>query len=110
MRSKFLYDFVIDNQITKIHFLSYCAIISLTVYFLIITAFGDRGLLKLASLQNYLDDKSIIKEDLTNRVQSKRAMVNGMGSYLDLDLLDEQSRKVLGYVGRDEIVIYQNKN
>ena len=27
-------------------------------------------------------------------------------SYLDLDLLDEQARKVLGYVRGDEIIIY----
>ncbi len=28
---------------------------------------------------------------------------------LDLDLVDEQSRKTLGYVGKDEIVIYREK-
>jgi hypothetical protein len=36
---------------------------------------------------------------------------NGMNlESLDLDLLDEQARKVLGYAGKNEVVIYREKN
>jgi hypothetical protein len=41
-------------------------------------------------------------------MQAKKNMVDGMSlNSLDLDLLDEESRKVLGYVGKNEVVIYQ---
>ena len=36
-------------------------------------------------------------------------MVDGMNTNsLDVDLLDEQARKNLGYVGKNEVVIYQD--
>ncbi len=42
-------------------------------------------------------------------MQEKKNMVDGVSlDSLDLDLLDEQSRKVLGYVGKNEVVIYQD--
>ena len=37
-------------------------------------------------------------------------MVDGMNSNsLDVDLLDEQARRVLGYAGKNEVVIYQDQ-
>ena len=40
-------------------------------------------------------------------MENKQNMVNGMsGESLDLDLLDEEARKDLGYAGKQEIVIY----
>jgi cell division protein FtsB len=44
-------------------------------------------------------------------MQAKKNMVDGMNlESLDLDLLDEQARKVLGYAGKNEVVIYREKN
>ena len=49
-------------------------------------------------------------QDLENKVKAKEAVVSGMKlDSLDLDLLDEQSRKILGYMGKDELVVYQNQ-
>jgi cell division protein FtsB len=43
-------------------------------------------------------------------MHNKKNMVDKMSTdSLDLDLLDEQSRKVLGYAGKNEVVIYQDK-
>ena len=40
-------------------------------------------------------------------MENKQNMVNGMSvESLDLDLLDEEARKDLGYAGKQEIVIY----
>ena len=44
-------------------------------------------------------------------MQNKQDMVDGINSpYIDLDLLDEQARKNLGYGGKKEIIIYQDLN
>ena len=49
------------------------------------------------------------KLELQNKIKLKKEMIRAMdyGS-LDLDLIDEQSRKILGYVGKNEVVIYRN--
>lgn len=42
-------------------------------------------------------------------MEEKQNMVDGMSAdSLDLDLLDEQARKDLGYAKKSEIVIYQD--
>ena len=51
-----------------------------------------------------------VKKELIGKMRTKKSMVEGMNlESLDLDLVDEQSRKVLGYVGKSEVVIYQDK-
>lgn len=59
-------------------------------------------------LQAKVENKEIAKQQLQDKMQAKKNMVDGMSlNSLDLDLLDEESRKVLGYVGKNEVVIYQ---
>lgn len=61
-------------------------------------------------LQDKIENVAISKEALANKLENKKNMVDGISAEsLDLDLLDEQSRKVLGYVGKNEVVIYQNE-
>lgn len=105
------YDFVKKNHITKPLFVSYFIALALFFYFFFFAIFGDRGLVKLISLKNNISEKALQKDELLNDIKTKKAMVDGMNSEsLDLDLLDEQARKVLGYVGKDEVVIYRENN
>ena len=80
--------------------------LSLSGYFIFAAVQGDYGLFrraeiivegeKLALQLSELDAEVARMENLTRRLSD---------DYLDLDLLDERARKVLGMVRTDEIVI-----
>jgi cell division protein FtsB len=107
----FLYNFVKKYNITKPVFIGYCIALAIIIYFTFFTIFGDKGLVKLFSLQKQIENKEIIKEELSAKMQAKKDLVDGMNpESLDIDLLDEQARKVLGYAGKNEVILYQNKN
>ena len=79
-------------------------------YFFFFTFFGDKGLITFFSLKREVSNIEITKQEFINKMENRKNMVGGMSSdSLDLDLLDEQSRRVLGYVGKNEVVIYQDK-
>lgn len=105
-----LYNFIKENKISRINFIFFCIAISMIIYFAVVSIFGEKGIIKY-----YLTDKEFKKIeqqkiDLENKINQKKEMIQGMNyESLDLDLVDEQSRKILGYVGKDEIVIYQDK-
>ena len=62
------------------------------------------------ALKKAIAGRDIIKQELSSKVQAKKNMIEGMNpNSLDLDLLDEQSRKVLGYVGKNEVVVYHDE-
>jgi cell division protein FtsB len=109
-----LYNFVRRNRINKVTFVSYCITISVIFYFMFVSIFGDKGLIEYYLLTKQVSQIEFQKAELQNKIRSKKEMIKGMDyDSLDLDLVDEQSRKILGYVGKDEIVIYQgeeNKN
>ena len=110
MTRNFLYNFVRRNNITKPLFVGYFIIFSVILYFSFFTIFGDKGLFTLYRLKQEIARKEAAKQELQNKMQAKKNMVEGMNlNALDLDLLDEQSRKTLGYVGKNEVVIYQDK-
>jgi len=109
--NNFLYNFINENNINKKQFIGYCVGICLILYFLITTIFGDKSLIFYQSLKNQIQNKEAVKRELIAKMRSKKSMVEGMNlDSLDLDLVDEQSRKVLGYVGKNEVVIYQDQN
>ncbi len=80
--------------------------LGLSTYFTFAAVQGDFGVFRraevnaeAAQLQSQLQDvqaKVARMENLTQRLSDE---------YLDLDLLDEQARKVLGMIRADEIVI-----
>jgi cell division protein FtsB len=110
MKSKFLYNLVKKYNINKLLFVSYFIAFALIFYFFIITIFGQKGLFEYFSLKNQIENKELIKEDLMNKMDVKKNMVEGMNTNsLDVDLLDEQARKNLGYVGKNEVVIYKDE-
>ncbi|MBU6141043.1 MAG: septum formation initiator family protein [Proteobacteria bacterium] len=111
MKTNFLYNFVKKNQIGKHTFICYFTALVIIFYFLISTIFGEKGLIKFFVLKNKIETREITKQELSNKMRAKKNLVEGMSSEsLDLDLVDEQSRKVLGYVGKNEVVIYPNQN
>jgi len=79
---------------------------SLAAYFTFAAVQGDYGLFRRIQIQAQ-------ERDLTKKLDALKLDVAVMENktrrlsddYLDLDLLDEQSRKVLGLVRGDEIVI-----
>lgn len=111
MQTNFLHKFVKKHDISKPLFIAYFTALITICYFLIFTIFGEKGLVKLFDLKQRIENKEIIKEELSAKMRAKKNLVDGMSpESLDLDLLDEQSRKVLGYVGKNEVVIYPGQN
>lgn len=109
MTTNFLYNFVKENKITKPLFIGYSIVFSVIFYFLFFIFFGDKGLVEFFSLKRQIANRDATKQELLSKMEAKKNMVDGISlNSLDLDLLDEQSRKVLGYVGKGELVIYQD--
>lgn len=106
----FLYNFVKKHNITKPVFVGYFIGFSAVFYFVFCTIFGPKGLLEHNTLKNQVANKESIKQDLITKMQVKQNMVEGMNlNSLDIDLLDEQARKVLGYAGKNEVIVYNDK-
>jgi cell division protein FtsB len=111
MKKKFLYCFVRKYGISKQLFVSYFVAISIMCYFTFFIVFGNKGLTQLFALRIQIKNKELIKQEIYAKMQYKKDMVKNLNlESLDLDLLDEQARKVLGYAGKNEIVIYRDKN
>ena len=106
-----LYNSVRKNRINKTTFVSYCIALSMIFYFMFVSVFGEKGLIEYYLLKKQVSQIELQKFELQDKIRFKKEMIKGMDyDSLDLDLVDEQSRKILGYVGKDEVVIYQEKN
>ena len=81
--------------------------IILSIYFLLATFKGEYGLFKKYQL---LATENVLKIDLIVQTKKKQILENKVNrlsiSSLDLELLDEQARKVLGMIGEKELIIY----
>lgn len=111
MKKSYLYYFVKKHHISKPLFIIYFAALFLILYFGLITIFGNKGLLELNTLKDKIRNKEITKKEAFSKMKAKKHMVDSMNSSsLDLDLLDEQTRKTLGYVGENEVILYEDKN
>lgn len=109
MSENFLQNFVKKYRISKPLFVGYFIAFSIIFYFTFFIFFGDKGLVELFALKKKIENKETTKQELYDKMQAKKNMVDGMNSNsLDVDLLDEQSRKTLGYVGKNEVVIYRD--
>jgi cell division protein FtsB len=110
MTTNILHHFVTKHNISKRLFISYFTTLTAILYFLIFTIFNEKGLTEFFALKNQIANKANTKQELSAKMQAKKNLVEGMNlNSLDLDLLDEQARKVLGYAGKNEVVIYQNQ-
>ncbi|EEE39040.1 septum formation initiator [Rhodobacteraceae bacterium KLH11] len=87
-------------------FIFFSVAFMLGVYFTFAAVQGDYGLFRRVEIAaerdalsqdlNQLKDEIVRMENLTHRLSD---------TYLDLDLLDQQARSVLGMIRSDEIVI-----
>lgn len=102
-----LYNFVKQHNISKNLFVTYFVLFALIIYFLICATFGNKGLITYLSLKKEIAKQDLTKQELQNKLQNKKNMVEGMNQEsLDLDLLDEEARRSLGYSNKNEVVIY----
>ncbi|MBU6339342.1 MAG: septum formation initiator family protein [Rickettsiales bacterium] len=107
----FLYNFVKEHNITKRLFITYFTGFAVIIYFLCCTVIGKKGLIEYFTLKNKVEGRELEKEELAAKMRLKENMVEGMNvKSLDIDLLDEEARRVLGYSGKNEVVIYQDKS
>lgn len=106
-----LYNFVKKHNITKKLFISYFTGFAVIIYFLCCSVIGKKGLMEYFTLRQKVQGRKIQKEELAAKMQLKQNLVEGMNvKSLDIDLLDEEARRVLGYAGKNEVVIYQDKD
>ena len=84
----------------------YILALTLGVYFTFAAVQGDYGVFRRvqisAEAKNLIAERDQLMADLA---QLKNLTHRMSDAYLDLDLLDQQARDVLGYVRSDEIVI-----
>jgi cell division protein FtsB len=75
-------------------------------YFAFAAVQGDFGVFRQVQIKAEADDlraeKALLQAELTELSNRTHRLSD---TYLDIDLLDEQARDVLGYVRADEIVI-----
>lgn len=79
---------------------------TLGAYFTFAAVQGDYGVLRQAQTADEMQGLTAERDRLAAEVASFKNMTHRLSdNYLDVDLLDEQVRSVLGYVRADEIVI-----
>ena len=79
---------------------------SLGVYFLFASVQGDFGLFRRVEIEAEAMTLAIERERLAAEVAALENKTKRLSdTYLDLDLLDEQARDVLGLVRSDEIIL-----
>ena len=91
--------------IFELIYFSVCLILS--VYFLLATFKGEYGLLRKYQLLATEKELKVQMIYLTEKKQTLLNKVNRLSiSSLDLELLDEQARRVLGMIGEKELIVY----
>lgn len=79
---------------------------TLGTYFLFAAVQGDYGVFRRVQIGGEAEKLKIERDQLVAELSELKNLTYRMSdSYLDIDLLDEQVRDVLGYVRADEIVI-----
>ncbi|MBI1172291.1 septum formation initiator family protein [bacterium] len=79
---------------------------TLGAYFTFAAVQGDYGVLRQAQTADEMQGLTAERDKLAGELASLKNMTHRLSdNYLDIDLLDEQVRSVLGYVRADEIVI-----
>ncbi|WP_018000132.1 septum formation initiator family protein [Paracoccus sp. N5] len=84
----------------------FVVMILLGVYFAFAAVQGPSGILRRVQLQAETQDLAQQRDKLQAEVDRMRNLTRRLSNdYLDLDLLDERARDVLGLVRADEIII-----
>lgn len=68
---------------------------------------GERGLIALFTERHRLEALKVELAEVTAQRESLERKVRGLSDKsLDLDLLDEQARRILGMAGKSEVVYF----
>lgn len=79
---------------------------TLGLYFTFAAVQGDYGVLRQAQTADEMQGLTAERDALAAELDGLKNLTRRLSdTYLDMDLLDEQVRSVLGYVRADEIVI-----
>ena len=106
-----LYYFIKKHKISKFCFVTYFTLFFVIIYFLSCATLGKKGLIEYYALKKQIENHNIIEQDLAKKLKQKKNIVDGVKiESLDLDLLDEEARKSLGYSNKNEVVIYQKES
>ena len=80
--------------------------VTLGSYFTFAAVQGDYGVFRQVQIIDEAEGLRVERDQLLVRLAELKNLTHRLSdSYLDVDLLDEQVRDVLGYVRADEIVI-----
>jgi len=80
--------------------------VTLSAYFAFAAVQGDYGVLRQAQTAGELQTLTAERDALLADLAKLKTLTHRLSDdYLDIDLLDEQVRSVLGYIRPDEIVI-----
>ena len=80
--------------------------LSLALYFTFAAVQGDFGILRRAEINHDLQKLQVEIGSIHVEIANLKNLTRRLSDhYLDLELLDQQARDVLGYVRTDEIVI-----
>ena len=87
--------------------ISIMSIVFITSYFGITALYGKYGLFVLFKKQAEKEALSQINSELANKIQVWENLTKRMSkSYLDLDLLDEQARKILRVARSGDAILF----
>jgi len=76
------------------------------MYFSYFAIFGNKGALNYFKIRQELNQKQETRLELETNLKAKQEKINKMQpESLDLDLLDEQTRKNLGHGKENEVVV-----
>ena len=80
--------------------------LSLGIYFTFAAVQGDFGILRRAEINHDLQELQVEIGSINVEIADLKNLTRRLSDhYLDLELLDQQARDVLGYVRTDELVI-----
>lgn len=89
-----------------IGYLTSVSVVVLIAYFSYAAIQGPYGMLTLYKIETKeVQLQEQLDELVAARLTAKNRAYRLSDEYLDLDLLDEQARKVLGYIRGDEIIV-----
>lgn len=84
----------------------FIVVFCLGLYFTFASVQGDYGLFRRVQIKAELQELSDERETLAAEIAAlSNKTLRLSDDYLDLDLLDEQAREMLGYIRADEVVI-----
>ena len=80
--------------------------LAVSLYFAFAAVQGEYGLFRRAEVKAEILQQQIILNDLMGEITRMENLTSRLSdSFLDLDLLDQQARDILGYARPDELIL-----